>query len=253
MFYLFLESVALYGNLKDDIQILVYTSSSFRDMITRHRLFCSKILFEINDTYGDLDKSCKSRLDFFRLTSSSNYEKILYLDTDIIVKSDVSKVFDICVKDILYALEEGVISDPADYYGKTLFGNEINKYKNYTAFTSGILLFNNCETIKNLFRNISEDIINRPHFFCAFDQPYIVYNAFKYNLYDNKILKFFAVNNDHNVHSNKVIHHFPGGVGVFGHKIINMQKFLNNMKSTNNARKSMSNKNKNKTIKMTFF
>jgi len=60
---------------------------------------------------------------------------------------------------------------------------------------------------------------------------YIVYNAFKYNLYNNKILKSFVVNNDYNIHSNKIIHHFPGGTGIYTHKIVDMTKFLNNIKN----------------------
>jgi hypothetical protein len=62
------------------------------------------------------------------------------------------------------------------------------------------------------------------------DQPYIVYNAFKYNLYNNKILKSLVVNNDNNIHSDKVIHHFPGGPGKYQHKINSMTIFLNNIK-----------------------
>jgi predicted O-methyltransferase YrrM len=90
------------------------------------------------------------------------------------------------------------------------------------------MLFNNCEKIKGLFNKINEDITNRPHRF--HDQPHIVYNAFKYNLYNNKILKSLVVNNDDNVHSDKVIHHFAGGPGVYQHKIVNMTKFLDDIK-----------------------
>ena len=114
--------------------------------------------------------------------------------------------------------------------GGTLFGNEIDNYTDKMAFTSGILLFNNCEKIKDLFKNINSDIINRPHIFKCYDQPYIVYNAFKYNLYNNKILKSLVVNNDNNIYSNKVIHHFPGGPGVYQHKIDAMTIFLNSIK-----------------------
>jgi hypothetical protein len=64
------------------------------------------------------------------------------------------------------------------------------------------------------------------------DQPYIVYNAFKYKLYNNKILKSLVVNNDFNIHGDKVIHHFPGGPGVYHHKIISMTKFLNTLNNS---------------------
>ena len=229
MFFLLLESIFIYGNLDDNTNILVYTSTRFKNMIKQSHLFNNeKIKFEINDTYNNTDKSCKSRLDLFNLPSITNYNKILYLDTDIIVKDNINKVFDVCQEDIFYVLEEGTIDSNTDYWGKSIFGNEINNYEDKTAFTSGILLFNNCEKIKDLFNKINEDIMIRPHFF--HDQPHIVYNAFKYNLYNNKILKTIVVNNDKNIHSDKVIHHFSGGPGVYQHKIVAMTAFLNNIK-----------------------
>jgi hypothetical protein len=232
MFFLLLESIFIYGNLDNNTHILVYTSTAFMNIIKKSHLFNEKIKFEINDTYNNIDRACKARLDLFNLPSTINYNKILYLDTDIIIKDNINKVFDVCEQDILYVLEEegGKIDSDTDFWGKTLFGNEINNYNDKSAFTSGILLFNNCEKIKDLFIKINEDIINRPYYFCCCDQPYIVYNAFKYNLYNNKILKSLAVNNDNNIDSDKIIHHFPGGPGAYQHKINNMTNFLNNIK-----------------------
>ena len=231
MFYLLLESILTYGNLSNDTIILVYTSTPFMNKIKTNILFNeNKILFEINDTKNTIDKACKARLDLFKLPSMINYNKILYLDTDIIVKNDINKVFDVCKEDILYVLEEGNLNTRShDHHGRSLFGNELNNYDDKTAFTSGILLFNNCEKIKDLFNKIIEDIIKRPYNFKCCDQPYIVYNAFKYQLYNNKILKSLVVNNDHNIHSDKVIHHFPGSPGIYQHKIDYMTIFLNNL------------------------
>jgi FkbM family methyltransferase len=205
-------------------------------MIKQSRLYNDKIKFEINDEYTNLDKACKARLDIFNLDSVHNYSKILYLDTDILVKNDINKVFEVCKEDILYALEEGILEkcekyEPSDSWGRILFGDELKNYDDKSAFTSGILLFNNCEIIKDLFNKINEDIINRPYYFHCYDQPYIVYNAFKYNLFNNKILKSLAVNSDSNIHSNKVIHHFPGGPGVYKNKIDAMESFLNGLKN----------------------
>jgi len=231
MFYLLLESIFIYGNLDDNTDILVYTSTNYMNIIKQSHLFNNKIIFEVNDTYNTVDQACKARLDLFNLKSTSKYQKILYLDTDILIKDDTSKVFDVCKEDILYVLEEGdiTINNISDWWGKNLFGNEINNYEDKSAFTSGILLFNNCEKIKDLFNKINEDMINRP--FATFnDQPYIVYNAFKYNLYNNKILKSLAVNNDYNIHSSQVIHHFPGGPGHYHGKIQKMTNFLNKIK-----------------------
>lgn len=232
MFLLLLESIFIYGNLDNNINILVYTSTAFMNRIKQSNLFNDeKIKFEINDNYNNIEKSCKARLDLFNLPSIKNYNKVLYLDTDILVKDNINKVFDVCKNDILYVLEEGSIDSNTDFWGKSLFGKEeISNYDDKTAFTSGILLFNNCEKIKDLFNKINKDIFNRPKKFSCHDQPYIVYNAFKYNLYNNKVLKSFVVNNDENIHSDKVIHHFPGGPGVFQHKINTMTTFLNKIK-----------------------
>ena len=231
MSYLLLESIFIYGNLQNTTKILIYTSTPFMNKIKQSHLFDDRVIeFEINDNYNNIDKACKARLDIFSLKSVSNYSKILYLDTDIIIKDNIHKIFDICVKDILYVLEEGTIDDQDDYWGRTLFGNEIDNYTDKTAFTSGILLFNNCPKVKELFEKIQEDIMNRPYHFSCFDQPYIIYNAFKYNLYDNKQLIPFAVNHDINIHSDKVIHHFPGGPGDYAHKISKMTLFLKQLK-----------------------
>jgi predicted O-methyltransferase YrrM len=229
MFYLLLESILIFGNLDKNTEILIYTSTEFMNIIKQSHLFDDEIIkFELNDTYNNIDKSCKARLDLFNLSSTKNYDKILYLDTDIIIKHDINKVFDVCQENYLYTLEEGDIKDDCDYWGKTLFGEEINNYNDTSAFSGGILLFKNCEEIKELFKKIKEDIINRYHSF--YDQGYIVYNAFKYNLYNNKILKSFAINNDINLLSKKPINHFPGGPGNYEYKINFMTVFLNSLK-----------------------
>lgn len=230
MLLMLLESIFIYGNLDDNTQILIYTSTAFMNIIKQSHLFNEKIKFEINDTYNDIEKACKARLDLFNLASVKNYNKILYLDTDILVKDNINKVFDVCEEEFLYTLEEGEIDSDTDFWGKSLFGNELYNYKDKKAFTSGMLLFKNCEKIRYLFNKINEDIINIPFYNVCHDQPFIVYNAFKYNLYNNQILKSLVVNNDNNIHSDKVIHHFSGGPGVYAHKIYDMTIFLNNIK-----------------------
>ena len=238
MCYLLLDSIFLYGNLRNDTDILIYTSTEFMNIIKQSRFYNDKIKFEINDTYNSIEAACKARLDIFNLPTISNYEKVLYLDTDIVIKDSIDKVFGLIRKDILYVLEEGDIDE--NQHGKKLFGNEINNYNDKSAFTSGILLFNNCEATKDLFEKINEDMRSRPYHFDCHDQPYIVYNAFKYNMYNNKVLKSVVVNNDNNILINKVIHHFPGGVGIHQHKLVSMNLFISNLKTYNLVPKNIS-------------
>ena len=226
MVYLFLESIFIYGILNDNTHIVLYTTTSFMTIIKKSNLFDEKIKFEIND-----NTTC-GILEVFNLSVIQQYNKILYLNTNNLLKDNIDKVFDICIEDILYVLEEGNINDNSGYWGKTLFGDEINNYTDSTAFTNEIILFNNCEKIKNLFNQIKDDIINRPYSCINCDQPHIIYNAFKYNLYNNKILKSLIGNNYNDIQSNKTIYNFSGV-----YKIDNMTKFLNNIKEftiTNN-------------------
>ena len=54
-------------------------------------------------------------------------------------------------------------------------------------------------------------------------------------MYNNKILKDYAINhyfteNNVNPTSDKIIHHFPGGPGVYQHKIDQVDKNISNIK-----------------------
>jgi hypothetical protein len=238
MFYLLLESITKYGELQDDCEILVYTNTEFMKMIMQN---CdnTKIKFAINDGYSSIEKACKARLDYFSLKRYNfAYAKVLYLDTDIIITKPIAHIFDICEKDLLYVLEEGLLTWNDDYYGgKSLFNNDFHEYEDISAFTSGILLFKNCDKIRWLFDKIKEDIIARPFALGCHDQPYFVYAAFKYAAYDNKIMKKYCVNNDFSIHSDKIIYHFPGGPGLYANKLKIMTNFLQDMR---NARINMS-------------
>lgn len=234
MLYLLLESIFIYGNLNDTTDILIYTSTDFMNKIKSSHLMNDKIKFEINDNYNTVELACKSRIDLFNLSIISNYSKILYLDTDIVIKGSLTEVFDIVSDDILYVLEEGWVDHESNYFGKNLFSNdELNSYSDKTSFTSGILLFNNCKRIKDLFNSINQDMINRRYLMTVvFDQTYIIYNAFKYNCFNNKLLNKYAINNNNDIKSDKVIHHFAGGPGNSEPKIVTMTKFLSELKDS---------------------
>lgn len=226
---LLLESIFIHNEMINN-EILIYTNTNFMNKIKQCHLMFPFIQFEINDNYNNVDLACKSRLDLFYLKNISKYEKILYLDSDILIKGDINNIFNLCNDELLYVLEEGVVDDPKDYYGRTLFGNDINNYKGKTAFTSGILLFKKCEKIKIFFDIVREDILKRPYYFDCYDQPYIVYNAFIQNIYNNQSLKPYAVNNNFDIDSEYIIHHFPGIPGYHNKKLEKMTNFMIELK-----------------------
>lgn len=242
MLYLLLESIYTYAHLDEDTDILVYTSTAFMNMIKQHHLYSNKIVFEINDGIDNIDKACKSRLDLFYLGSVKNYEKILYVDTDVIIRSDITPIWNMVQEDMLYVMGEGDIRDERDYWGLKLFGTDVNMYQDKTGFSTGIMAFKNCDDMLTLFEYIRQDIWKRPHAFDCYDQPYFVYNAFKYNRYDNKQLNHYVksilhgITND-TLYSDMIIYHFPGGPGIYTNKLSIMFDYMKRIKDIHISQK----------------
>jgi lipopolysaccharide biosynthesis glycosyltransferase len=234
LLFWFLESIQLFGNLDENTDLLIYTSSSFVEIIKSHPLYNDKIVFFINDNYNSIDLALKARLDIFDYEGIDHYDKILYLDTDILILKDLNPIFELIEKNVIYACKEGnLIEDRHGYMygGLALFTEEeIENYEDKSCFTSCTMLFNRCEEIKNLFSIIKQHIIYKGIQFGTGDQPYIVYNAKKYNLIDNiKITPFLTVNNM-DIYIDYTINHFGGYAGYPNFKLESMPKFLNEFK-----------------------
>jgi lipopolysaccharide biosynthesis glycosyltransferase len=233
LLYMLLESIYIFGCIDNDTTILIYTSTKFMNIIKNSHLYNNKIIFEINDNINSVKMACESRLDLFNFTSAERFDKFLYLDTDIIVKDNINHLFDIIKEDIIYAVKESgsLDTDSNNYWGgNILFSKqELDNIIDKKPFSSGIMLFNNTNKIKR-FTIIKHDIVARPYHFNCYDQPYIVYNAFKYNMYDNQSLSKYCSYNDMNIHSNMSLVHFAGGVGIYENKAAPMSTFLNELK-----------------------
>jgi len=232
LLFMLLESMFLYGNLQDNTDILIYTSSVFADTIRQHRLFCDKIKLYTNDTYTTIHEACFARLDLFTIPIVKDYDTLLYLDTDVLIKRDLTPVFDLVSEDKLYAMEEGNIEWQAGW-GWQKFQYELDKYEDKTAFNSGVLLFKNSETMKQLFADINQHRVDEPTVFQFMDQPYIVYNTMTRGLHNNKTLKEYVLLNDINwdynpyhIHSDKTIVHFIGTPGNGNGKYERMAGFM---------------------------
>jgi hypothetical protein len=226
MLYILLDSIYAYGALGPRCEVLIYTSSDFAAAIRRSPQMRNFVRIETRDDADSLTKVCCARLDFFALPSAARYARVLYMDTDVIVKAPLAPVFDVCVSDILYAVEEGVMGW-SDHWGASLFPDAAARapYMTVTAFNSGIMLFRKCDAVRALFAAINADRAARPQALYCPDQAYINYHAITGQMYDNQTLKAFAVNNDTNARSDKVIHHFPGTPGSFVHKLVTMRAF----------------------------
>jgi len=226
---LLLNSLITNGKLnKNTTNILIITSPNFLEKIKSTLLDLDILpeyyLLNLNTLF---EAGC-ARLNIFNYPNIQNYQKILYLDTDILINNNINTIFDLDIlQDKLYTLEEGTIGE--QYWGAQFF--DFTKYnRKLTAFTSGILYFYNNNSIIELFTDITNHINDfkkkkKPIPICL-DQPFIVYHAISKNKYDNQLLKSFAENNPINKELAKIIYHFPGGPGNYASKYDKITEFL---------------------------
>ena len=73
-----------------------------------------------------------------------------------------------------------------------------------------------------------DDIDNNLDIPVCLDQPFIVYHAFKNNIYNNTKLINLVVNNPVKF-SGETISHFPGGPGHYESKIVKMISYMSNI------------------------
>ena len=226
---LLLKSYKLFGNESNNINYLILCSPNFKDKIQlifdnlklKGKIWCLNLKTKF-------EAAC-SRLKIFDYPEVDFYDKILYLDCDILITNSINKVLDIQLENKLYVLQEKCHR----LYHCVKFNNkEYNLLDKNSTFTSGIILFYNNKIIKNLFSEILLDINNHinsklPIPDC-FDQPFIIYRAIKKNLYNNKDLINLAINNPNN-YNGETICHFPSTPGHFESHFVKMTNFMNNI------------------------
>lgn len=226
---LLITSISVKSNInKNTSDILIITSPYFQLLLEKELLdFDLPINYYMLELSTLYECSC-ARLNIFDYQNINKYDKILYLDTDVLVNGDLNIFFniDICC-DKIYALEEGIIGD--EFFGSFLF--DFSKIdKETTAFTSGILFFKRSAEIKNLFEDTKKLIIdyiyiNNNNIPSCLVQPFIVYNSIITNKYDNQVMKEYVENNPTTLNENKIIYHFPGTPGFYEDKYNKMTSF----------------------------
>jgi len=229
--YLLLNSLYKYGELDRATDILIYTSSEFVPQMLPK--FKSAPIFKINDSIQTVVAASAARLDIFDFPEVAKYEKILYLDTDVLVVRPLAPVFDLATEDRLYALEEGLLDSevPYDYWGKDLFApGEVAALEDKTGFSAGVLLFKNTATIRTLFQQIKAHIATTPGL-GFFEQAHMVYNTIKSGLKENKAMKPYVVINETSTKTTKTILHFAGSPGDHQSKYGKMFGFMRQFES----------------------
>lgn len=235
---LLIHSISVKANIHPETtHILLYTSAAFQPLIEKEladytSLPIRYILMEI-DT---LMKASCCKLNIFQYDQIHIYDKILYLDTDVLVNGDVNGLFRVDISpEKLYALEEGELV--GDYWGGQFF-DKATTSPTTRAFSAGVFYFRNSESMRTLFAAVLAHIQDyvyekgnhRP---VCLDQPFLVYNAVQQNKYDNQLMKTYLENNPSTISPERIIYHFPGGPGDFSSKHAKMRTVWNKISPAN--------------------
>jgi Glycosyl transferase family 8 len=237
---LLLNSIVLYAKVDfTTTDILVFTDAGLQPLIeavaNRLGVQLQYSFLQINTKW---QASC-ARLDLFQYEHIDDYDKILYIDTDILLNRDVNTLFAMDIRDDkLYAMMEGRLG--INYWGdqffdfakrKTLPSWSKSKFNEWSpAFCAGVLLFRNSTEIRTLFSIINSHINqyifvdkNPPPEF--WDQPFIVFNAVNEDKYDNELLNKYVINSAPDISGEYIIYHFPCGPGWYELKMEKMTAF----------------------------
>jgi len=227
---LLIKSISLKANLnKDTTDILIITSPDFLPLIQKKLSeYSLPLVYMTLDLHTKMEASC-CKLNIFDYKDLDKYVKILYLDTDVLINSDINVLFNLeILPGKIYTLEEGTIG--GEWWGKEFF--DFTKFDpNTGAFTAGVFFFINNIDIKTLFSNTKKHIdkyinIDKNPEPETLDQPFLVYNSFLENKYDNQMMKKYMENNPTVVNKEKIIYHFPEGPGHYESKLEKMNNFL---------------------------
>jgi len=178
MFKVFLKSLVLFS--KPDFDLLIITDNATKKDI--EKLTDLKILKNVfyltvptdKDLYHALLRKC----DIVGFQDFDKYDKIMYLDCDIIVQNDINKLFKLvkAKPNKLYAPEEGSLN--GKYW--TLNSYKKNDFKKLNelgihSFNSGTMIFKPSKEMKKHFENVKKMALEYKGAHHFYDQSFLNY------------------------------------------------------------------------------
>ena len=226
-----LISVKLFSPLVESVEFLVMTS---RDFAADVQQISEDVGIPLNLMFLDTSRlkgAAFARLYIFEYEHIMLYEKILYLDTDIIIQGELMNIFREPLEDKLYAMKEGTIEH--EIHGGWWFDfSTIDK--NTVGLNSGILLFKATETMKAIFAETIahvDELRNKAMPSCE-DQAFINYHFIKADKYDNTLMEKYGLiycidpPPPPSAPTDIVICHFVWPIGNAKHKLGRMRPHL---------------------------
>jgi hypothetical protein len=228
---LLLKSLKIFSSQNFTFDFLVITQKNFEPMVQDLGRNLGIVLKTFCLDFSTIFQAACARLFIFDYPEISRYQKLLYLDTDIIIKAPLNPIFELPIDDLLYGIESGTI-ESLNFGGQFFNFGEVDK--TLTGLNSGTLLFLNSSQMKLLFQRIREHVNSFTQSghtppYCL-DQPFINFHAIKDNLYNNQLLNplvsLFEGNDEVRNYTTSSICHFSYPIGNFGHKFERMCEFF---------------------------
>lgn len=147
-------------------------------------------------------------LKFYLYRELLNYDKIIYLDTDIIVKDSCPSLFEIVPNEMLGIFNESSIApERIAQFNKFMVDANLRLIQVNETYNTGVMVFDS--SIINLFK-LPSNKIDHIHF----EQPYLNYNIHKYNIPVFKLpYKFNRMMTDDKYFEDGLIVHYAGTGG----------------------------------------
>lgn len=235
---LLLKSYSQFGNTADKADYLIICSAKFKDAIQSlfSRLNIKGKIWVLNPM--NKFEACYYRLKIFDYPKIDQYDKILYLDTDIIISNDLNTILDIDIKEVLYSYadDDKTISDWG--HGKIIFEKlNISFNPRQKVFSTAILYFLNCVTMRKLFKDVIKNIEmicpnGKYHLGGTYDQDFVIFQCVIDKLYDTNTISKYCQNNAGKPAENLILNHFCVPCGEPNGKRARMYNFyyeLNNV------------------------
>jgi hypothetical protein len=228
-----IESLTIFGKYKGDI--LLICDQVIKDNIT---IDYPNLKFMIVD---EVDKNLSSgnKLRIYEYENLSNYDNILFLDSDILIINDINIVFKesnlindkfIVSSEIGLGHNNRVITNYG-HAGELLTDDQKIIYKDVPCINAGCFLFRNNKENLEILKETYNLYINGKRF-DLYEQPYLNYvllikNKFIHNL--QPYISHLAL-----IDKEKSIIHYCGNIGNFQSKFKFMKRDLEILKMNNN-------------------
>jgi len=189
-----LLSTTKFFSKTDAFDILVLTDAALAPKVRAlGRQLQLPVFVWITEPKGLQDALC-ARFTIFGYPDISGYDRLLYLDTDIVIQGDLTPLFDQEIEDKIYALPEGTIEH--EYHGGWFF-DFATIDKDTPGMNSGILLFKNTETVRGIFAAVNAHSKQRSDagetMPITGDQPFLNYHAIRNGHQDTQLLTKYAL------------------------------------------------------------